>query len=83
MSTISEKMNIMAFSHSVLLLNTLQKVYDPLMLSAECPVGSEAFTLKKISAQKRPGCLNTTARNNGIGLQFYFVGFVCMLKEKH
>ena len=39
--------------------------------------GPGAFTLKKLECSKQAAQppLNTAARNNGIGLRFYFVGF--------
>ena len=47
----------------------------PSMLLSECPAGPEAFTLRKLECSKQAGRRHTAARNNGIGLRFYFVGF--------
>ena len=48
----------------------------PRMPLTGCPTGPGAFTLKKLECSKQAAArLNTAARNNGIGLRFYFVGF--------
>ncbi|KAA0850695.1 hypothetical protein EYC85_24500 [Enterobacter hormaechei] len=50
----------------------------PRMPLAGCPVpGARSVYFEKIRVFKagRPSPLNTAARNNGIGLRFYFVGF--------
>ena len=46
-----------------------------LMLLAECPTTRSIYFEKIRVFKAGPNLLDTTARNNGIGPQFHFVGF--------